>query len=187
MVALMFMDLMDNPEDEPLFTKMCEHYESYIMKVCLSRLGDYQLAEDCTWLTFAQAAKQFHTFDSDIYSSRIKNLLCTIAIAKCNRVWQKEAKVQDIKQKVSEKYETEFEYTETLDDSYWDQFQLEELKEAIHNLPDIYKVAVLLAKVEGYKAKEIAEICEITPETARKRVNLGVHKIIEMLEVSSDE
>lgn len=180
MVALMFMDLLDDPAEEPRFTKMCEHYKNYIYKVCLSRLHDIHLAEDCTWLTFEQAAKQFQKFDDDIMSARVKNLLCTIAIAKCSREWTKQKRFYKVKEKLEEQ-EAPLERQSSAEDVAWNQWKLEELKMAIDRLPEQYKVPLFLAKIYGFSTKEIAEICEVKPDTARKRVSLAMKEVRNIL------
>lgn len=190
MVALLFMDLIDDPKDIPRFTRMCEYYQNYIYTICYSRLHHVHLAEDCTWITFEQAAKQFDKFDEDILSPRVKNLLCTIAIAKCNREWTKEAKYRQLKESLWVSHQREDHETTSFENEVWEQFQVEEIQNAILELPEWYMVPVFLAKVHGYKIKEIAEICDITPETARKRISLGMKKVKERLEqkgVISDE
>lgn len=186
MVALMFMDLLDDPAEEPRFTKMCEHYKNYIYKVCLSRLHDIHLAEDCTWLTFEQAAKQFHKFDEDILSTRVKNLLCTIAIAKCNREWAKQKRFYGLREKMKEQ-QGKTEQTDSVEEVFWNRWELEELKNAIDRLPEQYKVPLFLAKIYGFSTKEIAEICDVTPETARKRISLAMKEVRSILEGGETE
>lgn len=48
-----------------------------------------------------------------------------------------------------------------------------ELFELIMSLPSKYKVVMVLYYVEGYKAKEIAEIIDINEDTVRKRLQKG--------------
>ena len=170
MVAIMFMDLLDDPAEEPRFTQMCEYYKNYIYTICFSRLHDEHLAEDCTWMTFEQAAKQFHKFD-----------LCTIAVAKCSREWRKQKRFYEVGERLSEQKDGTAREPST-EDVLWNRWQLEELKSAIDQLPEHYKVPLFLAKIYSFSAKEIAEICDVTPETARKRVSLAMKEVRNILE-----
>lgn len=181
MVAIMFMDLLDDPAEEPRFTQMCEHYKNYIYTICFSRLHDEHLAEDCTWMTFEQAAKQFHKFEGDILSNRVRNLLCTIAVAKCSREWRKQKRFYEVGGKLGEQKDGTAREPST-EDVLWNRWQLEELKSAIDQLPEHYKVPLFLAKIYSFSAKEIAEICDVTPETARKRVSLAMKEVRNILE-----
>jgi len=48
-----------------------------------------------------------------------------------------------------------------------------EVKEAVENLPEQYRLAVLLADVEGFAYKEIAEILDVPIGTVMSRIHRG--------------
>jgi RNA polymerase sigma-70 factor (ECF subfamily) len=52
-------------------------------------------------------------------------------------------------------------------------FTDEEVKEAIEALPEAFRIAVLLADVEGFSYKEIAEITEVPIGTVMSRIHRG--------------
>jgi RNA polymerase sigma-70 factor, ECF subfamily len=49
----------------------------------------------------------------------------------------------------------------------------DEVKNAIESLPDAFRIAVLLADVEGFSYKEIAEITEVPIGTVMSRIHRG--------------
>ncbi len=49
----------------------------------------------------------------------------------------------------------------------------DEVKEAIESLPDNFRIAVLLADVEGFTYKEIAEITDVPIGTVMSRIHRG--------------
>ena len=57
-----------------------------------------------------------------------------------------------------------------------------EVRHAIESLPDSYRVAVLLADVEGFAYKEIAEILDIPIGTVMSRLHRGRKKLRESLQ-----
>ena len=59
------------------------------------------------------------------------------------------------------------------EDELMDLFTETEVKEAIESLPDNFRVAVLLADVEGFAYKEIAEMLEIPIGTVMSRLHRG--------------
>ena len=59
------------------------------------------------------------------------------------------------------------------EDELMDWFTDTEVKEAIEALPDQFRVAVLLADVEGFSYKEIAEILDIPIGTVMSRLHRG--------------
>jgi RNA polymerase sigma-70 factor (ECF subfamily) len=52
-------------------------------------------------------------------------------------------------------------------------FTDDEVKEAIEALPDAFRIAVLLADVEGFSYKEIAEITDVPIGTVMSRIHRG--------------
>lgn len=59
------------------------------------------------------------------------------------------------------------------EDELMDWFTDAEVKEAVESLPDQFRVAVLLADVEGFSYKEIAEILDIPIGTVMSRLHRG--------------
>lgn len=54
-----------------------------------------------------------------------------------------------------------------------DRFTDEEVKEAIESLPDAFRMTVLLADVEGFSYREIAEITDVPIGTVMSRIHRG--------------
>ncbi len=52
-------------------------------------------------------------------------------------------------------------------------FTDDEVKAAIESLPDVFRIAVLLADVEGFSYKEIAEITDVPIGTVMSRIHRG--------------
>lgn len=59
------------------------------------------------------------------------------------------------------------------EDELLDRFTDAEVKEAIEELPDTFRMAILLADVEGFSYKEIAEILDIPIGTVMSRLHRG--------------
>jgi RNA polymerase sigma-70 factor (ECF subfamily) len=59
------------------------------------------------------------------------------------------------------------------EDELLDRFTDTEVKEAIESLPESFRLAVLLADVEGFAYKEIAEILDIPIGTVMSRLHRG--------------
>jgi RNA polymerase sigma-70 factor, ECF subfamily len=59
------------------------------------------------------------------------------------------------------------------EDEALDRFTDTDIKEAIESLPDTFRMAVLLADVEGFSYKEIAEITEVPIGTVMSRIHRG--------------
>jgi RNA polymerase sigma-70 factor, ECF subfamily len=59
------------------------------------------------------------------------------------------------------------------EDEALDSFTDEEVKAALESLPETFRMAVLLADVEGFSYKEIAEITEVPIGTVMSRIHRG--------------
>jgi len=59
------------------------------------------------------------------------------------------------------------------EDEVFDHFTDDEVKQAIESLPEAFRIAVLLADVEGFSYKEIADITEVPIGTVMSRIHRG--------------
>ena len=65
------------------------------------------------------------------------------------------------------------------------QFQVSEVKEAISQLPDEYRVVVSLFLLEGYDHEEIAQILRISNQLSRTRYSRARQKLLGILKKNS--
>ena len=63
--------------------------------------------------------------------------------------------------------------SQSAEDQLFDLFPDDEVKKALESLPETFRMAVLLADVEGFAYKEIAEILEIPIGTVMSRLHRG--------------
>ncbi len=73
---------------------------------------------------------------------------------------------------------------EAPEDSLAEKETIEQIYAAIETLPCKCKLAFTLAKINGLKYKEIAEVLEITEKTVNNHLVLAVKKISELLNVT---
>src|SRR3954463_11904147 len=63
------------------------------------------------------------------------------------------------------------------EDELMDWFTEDEVKQAVEDLPEQFRLAVLLADVEGFSYKEIAEILDIPIGTVMSRLHRGRNRL----------
>jgi RNA polymerase sigma-70 factor, ECF subfamily len=63
------------------------------------------------------------------------------------------------------------------EDELMDWFTEQEVKQAVEDLPEQFRMAVLLADVEGFSYKEIAEILDIPIGTVMSRLHRGRNRL----------
>ena len=59
------------------------------------------------------------------------------------------------------------------EDEALERFTDEDVKAALESLPDVFRISVLLADVEGFSYKEIADITEVPIGTVMSRIHRG--------------
>ena len=62
---------------------------------------------------------------------------------------------------------------QSAEDEVLERFTDDEVKDAIESLPEVFRLAVLLADVEGFSYKEIAEITDVPVGTVMSRLHRG--------------
>ena len=67
-----------------------------------------------------------------------------------------------------------------------DTITLDEVKEAINQLPDKYKYVVMLFLIEGYDDQEISDILNITEVASRTQLSRGKAELRELLKLSQN-
>lgn len=156
-------------EADEAFKVIYKRYSNRIFAYALKVLNDNDAADDIfqeTFIKFYQAARDQKKRGS------LQGFLITITRNLC------------LNYKRDKKNNVEVEdYHVTVDDDFFD-FKHEKqniIKKAINRLEDDYKEALVLRVYEGLAYKEIADICKISEENARKRVFRAKKKIKEFL------
>jgi RNA polymerase sigma-70 factor (ECF subfamily) len=73
------------------------------------------------------------------------------------------------------------------EDLVLDRFTESEVKAAVESLPEAFRLAVLLADVEGFSYKEIAEILEVPIGTVMSRLHRGRRALEKALATFAEE
>ena len=63
--------------------------------------------------------------------------------------------------------------SQSAEDQFLDLFTDDEVKQALEDLPDNFRLPVILADVEGFSYKEIAEMLDIPIGTVMSRLHRG--------------
>lgn len=148
-------------------------YNKYSVKVfsyCYKILKDRMKSEDVfqeTFINFYENVKP-----EKINNASLIGFLIKIARNKCLNV------KRDIKPSVS--YE-DYEWSNSNDFNYFEKDKNRIIREAIDKLEETYKEPFILRVYDGLEYNEIAHICEISEDNARKRVFRAKQKIKEYL------
>ena len=154
-----------------LYNKYCDGM--YI--VAMRFVKDTMEAEDIVQEAFIKAFTKLEQFKGDVtFGAWLKR----IVINKCIDT------IKSKKQQVTELDEVHLKVVDTAYEDEWlvdDAITLDEVKQAINELPDKYRYVVMLYLIEGYDHQEIAQILNITEVASRTQLSRGKSKLKELL------
>jgi RNA polymerase sigma factor (sigma-70 family) len=149
-------------------------YYKAMFNTAIRLINDSALAEDIMQEAFLEAFRQIGTYrEESSFGSWLKKIVINKSIDQIR-------KAKDI---VSID-EVEVEFTEQTDDENYIQVlstRVEEIRKAIHALPDSYRIILSLHLLEGYDHEEISQILEISYNLSRTRYSRARKKLLEYI------
>ena len=154
--------------------KLYQLYEKAMFNVCYRMMNSREEAEDLLQDSFTDA---FRRLDSFRYESSFGHWLKRIVVNKC---------INEIKRKKADLsfYEDMgwFENTEeTKEENYGNGLTVENVKEAMKQLPDGSRLIFSLYLLEGYDHVEIAQILDISESNSKSQYMRAKRKVKEIL------
>jgi len=170
---------------ESAFDWLVTHYHGPVYSLALSMLGDTADAADSTQEVFLKAFRGIRRFRR---GSSLKTWLYRIAVREAlnNRRWFK----RHLQKNVSIDAESEegFAPVEVQDSnaSPYEQMATHEIQaavqEALQQIPEVFRSAVILRDLEGLSYEEVAEVLDCSVGTVKSRILRGRRTLKELLE-----
>jgi RNA polymerase sigma-70 factor (ECF subfamily) len=170
---------------EAAFDWLVTHYHAPVYNLILGMLGDASDAADGTQEVFLKAFRGIHGFR---HGSSLKTWLYRIAIREGlnHKRWFK----RHLQKNVSIDAEPEEGHAhieiEDLCASPFEQLATQEMQVAVRNalqqLPHVFRIAVMLRDLEGFSYEEVAEILECSIGTVKSRILRGRRALKEILQ-----
>jgi RNA polymerase sigma-70 factor (ECF subfamily) len=168
-------------DDPQAFARLVERWQGPIQRLCIKMLGDAHRAEDLTQEAFArvfarrkdyQPAGRFSTF-----LWRIALNLCYDELRKIKRRGE-----SSLEGSADERGETDF-----MADTAGPDLQVvaderaEHVRRALLQIPEPYRVVVVLRHYEGLKFREIGEVLDIPEGTVKSRMVEALNQLSRLL------
>ncbi len=135
---------------------------------------DSMEAEDIVQEAFIKAFSKLHQYKAEVtFGAWLKRIVINKSI---DLLKSKKKHLQDLEEvhlKVIDETDDEW--------SVEDNITVEDVKQAIEQLPEKYKYVVMLYLIEGYDHQEISEILDITEIASRTQLSRGKIKLQELL------
>jgi RNA polymerase sigma-70 factor, ECF subfamily len=170
---------------ETAFDWLVTHYHGPVYNLILSMLGDVADAADGSQEVFLKAFRGIRSFRQ---GSSLKTWLYRIAIREAlnHKRWFK----RHLQKNVSIDAEPEDGHAaieiEDLAQTPFDQFAAHEIQAAVQNalqqIPDVFRSAVILRDLEGLAYEEVAEVLECSVGTVKSRILRGRRALKDLLE-----
>ena len=159
-----------------------ELYRLYYMAMyntTLRIVGDPDDAEDVMQEAFLKAFTKLHTYRKEVsFGAWLKRIVINKALDFL-RLKKEQLSLED----AGEIGEMEEATTDTVDVEY----RAEEIKKAIHELPEGYRIVLSLILLEGYDHDEVSYILNISNATSRTQYHRAKKKLIELLKRDRDD
>ncbi|MFO7615014.1 MAG: RNA polymerase sigma factor [Bacteroidales bacterium] len=149
-------------------------YYKAMYNTALRILNDTAEAEDIMQEAFLEAFKNIETYrEESSFGAWLKRIVINKSIDELRKakdlVYLDEAEIE-----VADKGEDE-DFIQVL------STKVEEIRKAIHRLPDSYRVILSLYLLEGYDHEEIAQILDISYNLSRTRYSRARRKLLDYL------
>ena len=165
--------------DQATFTDVAMEYMPALYSAALRMTRNAADAEDLVQETYLKAYRGFGSFEEGTNLKAWLYRILTNTYINTYRAAKRRPEISDV-----EDVEELYLYRRlapvdgaapgrSAEDVALESFTDEEVKAAIESLPDNFRIAVLLADVEGFSYKEIAEITDVPIGTVMSRIHRG--------------
>ncbi len=152
--------------DNDSFTELIKLFQQDLYKIAIAKLSNDSDAADVVQETIISAYKSIHKLRNCSY---FKTWLLKILINKCNTIYKKRSKIQNISFDADE-YD-KYTYTEDISESNIEFYSM------INILNNEERLIVILYYLEKYSTKEISKILKINHSTVRSKLLRAKQKI----------
>jgi RNA polymerase sigma-70 factor (ECF subfamily) len=152
------------------FEKLAESSFSSIFGTALRLTRNHEEAQDLAQEALVRAFDAFDRFDGRNFKAWVLRIVTNLYINRYRR-----SKRTGIEASLDDEgaYEPIAPIEEIPDRQIFDEMVGEEVERALQNVPDVFRMAVILADLEGLSYDEIAEAIEVPVGTVRSRIARG--------------
>lgn len=163
-------------QDKKLFDKLVEKHHKQAYNVAFRMSGNHSDAEDLTQESFIRAFRFFAHYKRDMpFESWFYRIMENVFIAKLRRkpkhvIWSLDAPING----VDGDYHVEIpDKKDGPEETLLLRERESKIQDALKALPDVFRLAVIYADVEGLSYEEVAEATRTNVGTVRSRIFRG--------------
>ncbi len=164
-----FLSLLETEKERLSFKDLYYKYVNLMFDIAYKRVNNYTIAEECVQEAFFYVAKNFNRIN-DVNSTITRNYLAVITDGFAIKAYRKENRQRELR-KIKAEAITE------IPDSYFNDFNTIEIKDAINSLDDDIKNLFYLKYIAGLNYKEITQITGLSEYKIRCSLNEAKNSI----------
>ncbi|MBR0510241.1 MAG: sigma-70 family RNA polymerase sigma factor [Clostridia bacterium] len=169
-----YLSIIETPEEKNKFSVLYNKWKKPMYHTAYHILEDHELCEDVMQEVFFYIAKNIHKIDDPESAATGRYLiLTTITNAKKLQGKWRESFLED--------EQTDLIDNETVESAYFDRFDKEMVLAKLREIPEGYRMPLLLKYGEGRSSAEIGEIMGLKDFTVRKRIERAKKMLAEIL------
>ncbi|MDX2249881.1 MAG: RNA polymerase sigma factor [Bacteroidia bacterium] len=155
--------------------ELYKKYTKAMYNVAVRITRDAMEAEDVLQEAFVRAFRSLHSFKGDsTFGAWLKRIVINTSINHLKKRKGDFVDIDEVKIDVSEEKPEK--------ETFAPQWEMKQVREAIMNLPEGYRLVFSLYLIEGYDHKEIGDILGISEATSKSQFSRAKKKLREMLE-----
>jgi RNA polymerase sigma factor (sigma-70 family) len=155
------------------YAHLIDKYKNKIYAVLLRMVHHPQDAQDLTQECFIKAYKYLHSYDS---TGTFSAWLYRIAVNLCLDTLRKQARTPAIQAETDERAITDHKSPETV---YLQKESASEVHDLIRELPESYRIVLLLRYINDLSYKEISDVLDLPLHTVQVRLHRAKQKLRE--------
>ena len=174
-------------DDPQAFAQLVQRWQGPIQRLCIKMLGDAHRAEDLTQEAFARVFARRKDYEP---AGRFSTFLWRIALNLCYDELRKIKRrgESSLEGSASERGEVEFVAdTAGPDLQVVREERAEHVRRALLQIPEPYRVVVILRHYEGLKFREIGEVLDIPEGTVKSRMVEALNQLSRLLKPLASE
>lgn len=175
---------VQNEDDHRAFTLLVERWEERICRLCIRMVGNSHSAEDLSQEAFSRLFAKRKDFDPgkrfSTYLWRIALNLCYDELRRMSR--RRESAIDEADPAGITSLEEYAVEAGGPDARLVEREEAELVREAVLQLPEIYRSVLVLRHYENLKLREIAEVLEVPEGTVNSRIAEGLVRLTRVLE-----
>ncbi|GMR15027.1 MAG: sigma-70 family RNA polymerase sigma factor [Gammaproteobacteria bacterium] len=175
-----------NPGANPAET-LVRNNIGWMISVAQRLLGDRALAEDAVQDAFISAFRGLDDFENRAsLKTWLHRITVNAALMKLRKIKRRSEQSIDVYQPEFDEYECRIEapwkHIESVEDILENEQRRTQVRAAIDQLPDNYRIVLLLRDIEGYSTNEVAQMLELSGSNVKIRLHrarAALKKLIE--------